>query len=112
MNCLPGDTFVMTENGAKRVDEVQLGERLHTFDKATNGLTLRKCSGVFDNGIRPVHEVATLYRLIRSTPNRPYLVVKRHGRGRERELRWKPLSELRLGDAIVVMKRLDEAGTP
>jgi len=111
MNCLPGDTFVMTENGAKRVDEVQLGEKLYAFDKATNGLILRKCSGLFDNGIRPVHEIATLHHLIRSTPNHPFLVVKRHGRGRERELRWKTLSELRLGDEIVVLKRLNEDGS-
>jgi len=111
MNCLPGDTFVMTENGARRVDEVQLGEGIYAFDKTTNSLILRKCSGVFDNGIRPVHEIATLHHLIRSTPNHPYLVVKRHGRGRERELRWKVLSDLRLGDEIVVMKRLDEYGS-
>lgn len=111
MNCLPGDTLVMTENGAKRVDEVQLGERLYTFDRATNSLLLRKCLGVFDNGIRPVHEIATLHHLIRSTPNHPFLVVKRHGRGRERELRWKTLSELRLGDEIVVLKRLDQEGS-
>jgi len=110
MNCLPGDTFVMTENGAKRVDEVQLSEKLYTFDKATNGLLLRKCSGVFDNGIRPVHEIATLHHLIRSTSNHPFLVVKRHGRGRERELRWRTLSNLRLGDEIVVLKKLDEDG--
>jgi pyruvate/2-oxoacid:ferredoxin oxidoreductase beta subunit len=108
MNCLPGDTFVMTENGAKRVDEVQAGERVYTFDKATNSLRLRRCSGVYDNGVRPVYELATLHHFIRSTPNHPYLAVKRHGRGRERELRWKTLSDLRLGDEIVVMKRLRE----
>jgi pyruvate/2-oxoacid:ferredoxin oxidoreductase beta subunit len=111
MNCLPGDTLVMTETGAKRIDEVQVGERLYTFDKATNSLMVRRCSGLFDNGIRPVHEIATLHHLIRSTPNHPYLVVKRHGRGRERELRWKTLSDLRLGDEIVVMKRLDADGS-
>ncbi len=110
MNCLPGDTLVMTGHGAKRVDGVQVGERLYTLDKARNSLMLRKCSGVFDNGIRPVHEIATLHHIIRSTPNHPYLVVKRHGRGREREFRWKTLSDLRLGDEIVVMKRLDEEG--
>jgi len=111
MNCLPGDTLVMTENGAKRVDEVQLGEGVYTFDKATNGLMLRKCSGVFDNGIRPVHEISTLHHMIRSTPNHPYLVVKRHRRGREREFKWKPLSDLRLGDEIVVLKKLNENGS-
>jgi len=111
MNCLPGDTIVMTANGAKRVDEVQLGEELYVFNKTTNGVDLRKCSGLFDNGIRPVQEIATLHHLIRSTPNHPYLVVKRNGRGRERELRWKTLSDLRLGDEVVVMKALDEGGT-
>jgi pyruvate/2-oxoacid:ferredoxin oxidoreductase beta subunit/intein/homing endonuclease len=110
MNCLPGDTLVMTENGAKRVEEVEVGEGVYTFDKATNNLIIRRCSGVFDNGIRPVHEIATLHHFIRSTPNHPYLVVKRHGRGRERELRWKTLSDLRLGDEIVVMKSLEEEG--
>ncbi len=65
---------------------------------------------MFDNGIIPVHEIATLHHHNRSTPNHPYLVVKRHGRGRNREFRWKPLSELRLGDEIVVLKRLDEDG--
>jgi len=111
MNCLPGDTFVMTENGAKRVDEVQVGEGVYSFDRTNNTLKLRKCSGVFDNGIRPVYEIATLHHLIASTPNHPYLVVKRHGRGRARELRWRTLSDLRLGDEIVVMNKLDTEGT-
>jgi pyruvate/2-oxoacid:ferredoxin oxidoreductase beta subunit/intein/homing endonuclease len=108
MNCLPGDTLVMTQNGAKRVDEVQVGEGVYTYDRGTSELTIRRCSGVFDNGIRPVHEISTLHHLIRSTPNHPYLVVSRRGRGRSREFKWKPLSELRPGEEIVVMKKLDE----
>jgi len=111
MNCLPGDTIVMTKAGAKRVDEMHVGESVYTFDKATNCLKLRKCSGLFYNGMRPVYEIATLHHLIRSTPNHPYLTVKRHGRGRRRELRWKTLSELRLGDQIVVLRSLDDGGT-
>jgi len=106
MNCLPGDTLVMTESGVKRIDEIQLGERLYTFNKDSNTLAVSRCSGLFDNGVRPVYEIVTLHHLIRSTPNHPYLVVNRRGRGRGRELRWRMLSELRVGDGIVVLKRL------
>jgi len=111
MNCLPGDTLVMTESGVKRIDEIQLGERLYTFDKDSNTLSVSRCSGLFDNGVRPVYEIATLHHFIRSTPNHPYLVVERHVRGRSRELRWRMLSELKVGDEIVVLKRLAQGET-
>ncbi|MEM3406289.1 MAG: hypothetical protein QXY18_05975 [Nitrososphaerota archaeon] len=111
MNCLPGDSFIMTVNGLKKVEEVKVGEQVYAYDMTTGNLVQRKCIGVFNNGIRDVFEVETLHHLIRATPNHPFLIVKNNGRGKERKLIWKTLSQLRIGDKIVVLKNLNGEGS-
>jgi hypothetical protein len=48
-----------------------------------------------------------LHHTIRATSNHPFLVLKRNGRGRKNELVWKTLSQLKIGDEVIVLKSLD-----
>lgn len=111
MNCLSTSSLIMTKYGLKRITEVKEGDEIYAFDQKTHQLVLKKCTGVFDNGIKDVYELTTLHHSIKATANHPFLVLKRNGRGRENNLVWKTLSELKPGDQVVVLKNLPEGAS-
>ena len=108
MNCLSTSSLIMTEDGVKRITEVKEGDEVYAFDQKTYQLVLKKCSGVFDNGIKDVYELTTLHHSIKATANHPFLVLKRNGRGKKNSFVWQTISEMKTGDEIVVLKNLDE----
>jgi len=107
MNCLSKDSLIFTKEGLKKITDVKEGEMVYAFDHKTQKPVLKKCSGVFDNGIKPVYEIETFHHNIKATGNHPFLIVKRNGRGKESELIWKTLEELKKGDQIVTLKKLE-----
>jgi len=107
MNCLSLSSLIMAKDGLKKITEVKKGEWVYAFDQNTYRLVLKKCSGVFDNGRKKVYQLSTLHHDIKATSNHPFLVVKRNGRGKENDLVWKTLAELRKGDDVVVLKKLN-----
>jgi hypothetical protein len=106
MNCLSLSTLVATKDGLKKITEVKAGEDVYAFDMRNHELVLKKCSGVFDNGVKDVYELSTLHHSIKATSNHPFLVLNRNGRGRNNELIWKQLKDILVGDEIVVSKQL------
>jgi len=108
MNCLSTSSLIMTKEGLKKITEIKEGDQIYAFDQKTYQLVLKKCIGVFDNGIKDVYEVATLHHSIKATANHPFLVLKRNGRGKKNNFVWKTVSEMKIGDEIVVLKNLDE----
>lgn len=108
MNCLSTSSLIMTEQGLKKITDIKIGDGIYAFDQNTHQLVIKKCSGVFDNGVREVYELQTLHHSIKATGNHPFLVLKRNGRGRKNEFVWKTLENLKIGDEVVVLKNLDE----
>ncbi len=111
MNCLSTSSRIMTKDGLKRITEVDVGDEVYAFDQKTHKPVLKRCTGVFDNGVKEVFELETFHHTIRATSNHPFLILRRNGRGRENQLVWKTLAELKAGDQIVVMKNI-EGGDP
>lgn len=107
MNCLSTSSLIMTKDGLKKITEIEEGDEIHAFDQKTYQLVLKRCSGVFDNGIKDVYQLTTLHHSIKATANHPFLVLKRNGRGKENSLIWKTISEMKVGDEVVVLKNLD-----
>ncbi len=107
MNCLSTSSFIMTKQGLKKITDIKVGEEIYAFNQDKHQLVSKKCSGVFDNGVREVYELETLHHSIKATGNHPFLVLKRNGRGRKNEFIWKTLEELKIGDEIVVLKKID-----
>jgi pyruvate/2-oxoacid:ferredoxin oxidoreductase beta subunit len=107
MNCLSPSSLIMTKKGLKRVADVRVGEEVYAIDQKSHDLVLKRCAGVFNNGVRDVYELETFHHSIKATLNHPFLVLKRNGRGKHNELVWKLLSELKPGDEIIVLKNLD-----
>ncbi|MFH1479130.1 MAG: hypothetical protein ABIG92_05095 [Candidatus Omnitrophota bacterium] len=97
----------MTESGLKKITEVKTGDMVYAFDQKTHKLALKKCSGVFDNGVKDVYELSTLHHSIKATSNHPFLVLKRNGIGKTSQLVWKKLEEMKAGDEIVALKGMN-----
>lgn len=112
MNCLSRDTFIMTQNGLKRITEIQIGDIVYAFDQQTHQPVLKKCSGVFDNGIKDVFELNTLHHTIKATANHPFLVLSKN-KGDKKENKkfvWKLLESITKGDEIVCLKNTIKEG--
>ncbi|MFH1406662.1 MAG: thiamine pyrophosphate-dependent enzyme, partial [Candidatus Omnitrophota bacterium] len=107
MNCLSTSSSIMTNEGLKSISEVKVSDMVYAFDQKTHQLVLKECTGVFDNGKKEVFEVQSLHRNIKATGNHPFLILKRNGRGKENELIWKRVEELKVGDQVVVLKSLN-----
>ncbi|MBU1198481.1 MAG: hypothetical protein KKF46_08230 [Nanoarchaeota archaeon] len=105
MNCLSLDTLIMTEKGLKRITEIKVGEKVYAFNQKNGDLVLKKCSGIFDNGIKKVYELNTLHHSIKATSNHPFLIVNRSRKKKENKLIWKKLEELKKGDEVIVLKK-------
>ncbi len=106
MNCLSLDSLIMTEKGLKKITEVKVGEKVYAYNQKDGSLVMKKCTGIFDNGIKDVFELNTLHHTIKATSNHPFLVLKRRGRGRISHFIWKELENLKKNDEIVVLKKL------
>lgn len=111
-NCLSIDSLIMTEAGLKKITEIKKGELVWAFDQKKHLPVLKKCTGVFDNGRKKVYEIETIHQNIKATSNHPFLTLKRNGRGKENELIWKTVSELKINDEIVTMRKLYDNGKP
>ncbi len=106
MNCLSLDSFIMAEKGLTRITEIKAGDKVYAFNQKNGNLVLKKCTGLFDNGIKEVYELNTLHHTIKATPNHPFLVVERRGIKGQNRLIWKQLDELNNSDEVLVLKKL------
>ncbi|MBI5228563.1 hypothetical protein HY991_00520 [Candidatus Micrarchaeota archaeon] len=108
-NCLSRSTLIMTEHGIKKIMEIKEGDKIYAFNQKTYRPILKKCTGVFDNGEKPVFELETSHHSIKATSNHPFLILKRNGRGKQNTLIWKTLAKINIGDEVVVLKNLEIA---
>jgi len=111
MNCLSTSSLIMTKEGLKKITDIKEGDMVYAFDQKTYQPILKKCSGVFDNGIKPVYELKTLHHSIKATSNHPFLILKRNGRGRKNTFVWKTLAEIETGNEVVVFKNINPGKT-
>ena len=107
MNCLSTSSLIMTREGLKKITDIKEGDMVYAFDQKTYQPILKKCSGVFDNGIKPVYELKTLHHSIKATSNHPFMILKRNGRGRKNTFVWKTLAEIETGNEVVVFKNIN-----
>ncbi len=104
MNCLSASSMIMTKDGLKKITSIKEGDDVYAFDQKTNKLVIKKCSGVFDNGVKDVYELSTLHHSIKATSNHPFLIVKRNGRGKKNAFVWKALEDVKVGDEVITLK--------
>ena len=120
--CVAADTVVKTEHGPKYVQEVKPGDRIANHH-GSEKMFYKPVAAVARQGVRPVVLVRTRTHSVRATANHPLLVLKvSRSRARNRDgtfgstkspatLAWKPISELRIGDHVVTIKRYQTPGS-
>jgi RNA-splicing ligase RtcB len=108
--CVAGSERVQTPAGAKRMDEVQVGEEVFAFDVST-GLVPTRVVDAWHSGRKPIYEVRTDNRRIRCSGDHPLLTIaidvgphpERPWHSRSSgHLVWKPAAEIRRGDIVVI----------
>ena len=67
MNCLSTSSLIMAREGLKKITDIEVGDEVYAFDQKTYDLVLKKCTGVFDNGIKEVFELETLHHTIKAS---------------------------------------------
>jgi pyruvate/2-oxoacid:ferredoxin oxidoreductase beta subunit/intein/homing endonuclease len=105
MNCLALDSLIMTKDGLKKITEIKVGDEVFAFSQSTHKLVLKKCTGVFDNGIKRVFEINTGSSTIKATGNHPFLVLQRNGKAGNNQFVWKMVEELKVGEEVVSLKK-------
>ncbi len=108
MNCLSICSLIMTKDGLKNILDIKVGEKIAAFEQKTQSLVYKKCTGVFNNGVKNVYELTTDNHSIKATGNHPFLVLKRNGRGKQNGFLWKTLEEIKKGDEVVTLKNIKE----
>jgi len=117
MNCLSLSSLIATKDGLKKITEIKVGEEVYAFDLKRHQLVLKRCSGVFDNGVKDVYELSTLHHSIKATSNHPFLVAiqeKGDTRGgiscqtRTDVYVWKTLEQIEIGDEVVALKEFNK----
>jgi len=108
MNCLSLSSEILTVKGLKNITEIRKGDELYAMDIEIGNWIIKKCSGVYDNGVKEIFEINTDHHTIKATSNHPFLTLERNGRGKENKLVWKTLQELRKYDQIVASKSISK----
>jgi pyruvate/2-oxoacid:ferredoxin oxidoreductase beta subunit/intein/homing endonuclease len=108
MNCLSISSLIMTKQGLKNILDIKVGDEVVAFEQNTYNLVYKKCTGIFDNGIKGVYELTTPHHSIKATSNHPFLVLKRNGRGKKNNFVWKVLEEIKAGEEVVTLKTVVE----
>ena len=117
MNCLSLSSLIATKDGLKKITEIKVGDEVYAFDMKTHQLVLKRCSGIFDNGVKDVYELSTLHHSIKATSNHPFLVAIEDIKGgtsriscktKTEVFAWKTLEQTRIGDEITILKGLEE----
>lgn len=117
IGCVCEGELVYTEHGPKPIEQVEPGTKVWSFDETTRTWVLRPVVARKFSGLKQVYEVEfSNGRTLRLTDNHPLLAVhydptkpKKLGRY---SLRWKPLRELSVGDAVVFPIALPSEGQP
>ena len=89
--CFTGDTLVAAENGQKRIDEIEVGDKVWAFNVETRESELKTVTKVYVHAVNEVLHLYTDEGDIDTTANHPFYVI---GKG------WVAAGDLVVGDEV------------
>ncbi|HMD79346.1 MAG TPA: aromatic amino acid lyase, partial [Nitrososphaerales archaeon] len=135
--CLAGDSLVYTNpSGPKQISEVEPGDTVYSFagdlgkvrvvDRTGDqnnfryvfegALQRNKILRKIDSGVKQTYKLQTYTRELVCTDNHPFLKLsinrKAKGERADYQLEWTEMKQLRPGDLILALKKLNEEGVP
>ena len=97
--CFTGDTLVAAENGQKRIDEIEGGDKVWAFNVETRESELKTVTKVYVHSVDEILRLYTDEGDIDTTANHPFYVI---GKG------WVAAGDLVVGDEVY---NLDETAS-
>ena len=110
--CFTGDTLVAAENGQKRIDEIEVGDKVWAFNVETRESELKTVTKVYVHSVDEILHLYTDEGDIDTTANHPFYVI---GKG------WGAAGDLAVGDkvfnldgttSVVLGSALEKLGEP
>jgi RHS repeat-associated protein len=89
--CFDGDTPVATETGFQHIDEIQIGDRVWSYNVETGEKKLKEVKQVFVKGSNEILHLETIEGEIDATTSHPFYVI---GKG------WVAAGDLVVGDEV------------
>lgn len=90
-SCFTGETLVATENGQKRIDEIQVGDKVWAYSVETGETELKTVTKVYVHAVDEILHLGTTEGNIDTTTNHPFYVL---GKG------WVAAGDLVSGDEV------------
>ena len=100
--CIVGDTRIETEDGFKEIDEIEIGDKIWTFDVEKQERVLATVSMAMFKGIKDVYSVKTRHNYIEGTSDHKLLCYDNG------KLAYKEICELKEGDLLVIDNSKDK----
>ena len=93
-NCFTGDTLVATENGQKRIDEIEVGDKVWAYDIFTGETALKEVTKVYVHEVDEILHLHTTCGDIDTTTNHPFYVLDKG---------WVAAGDLSIGDEVYLI---------
>lgn len=90
-SCFTGDTLVAVEDGQKRIDEIEIGDKVWAYDVETGETELKAVTKVYVHSVDEILHLYTDEGIIDTTTNHPFYVI---GEG------WVAAGDLEVGDEV------------
>ena len=93
--CLTENVYIYTKIGPKKINKLQIGDLVYSFNEKEKQFTLNKVLKIWSNGIKPIRKIQTTRTNLECTNNHPILCLDKD------KLIWKKAEQLQLNDYIV-----------
>ena len=107
--CMPADTQVSTASGPKSIADIEVGDRVWSWDG--KGVVLKPVAWSGRTGVECVYKIRTTTREFRCTGTHPVLVAKDEKRQVFKGYKWVKAQDLKAGNIIVAATSRPEYGT-
>ena len=94
--CLVGDTRVETEFGYKKIKDIEIGDKVWTFNVDTQKRELADVTMHMNKGVKDVFEIRTLHNQIEGTSDHKLLCYENNS------LVYKEIQDINIGDLLVI----------
>ena len=94
--CLVGDTRVETEFGHKEIKDIEIGDKVWTFNVDTQKRELADVTMHMNKGVKDVFEIRTLHNQIEGTSDHKLLCYENNS------LVYKEIQDINIGDLLVI----------
>ncbi len=90
-SCFTGETLVATEDGQKRIDEIEIGDKVWAYNVETGETELKEVTTVYVHEVDEILHLSTTEGDIDTTTNHPFYVIDKG---------WVAAGDLKSGDEV------------